>query len=244
MEKLFEIKNLSAGYEKKVIIKDVNLSAKSGEILALIGPNGAGKSTLLKTVSGQKKPMTGEVFITGESVYDMDKNQRAKKMSSLFTDRHHAELLKCYDVVSMGRYPYTKRLGILSEKDKSVVEDVMKRFDIIKIKDEYFDRLSDGQKQRVLLARAIAQKPEVLILDEPVTYLDIRYQLELMSGLRSLAGEGLFIMISMHELSLVRKYADRLLCIKDGGAKEVLNVDEFFENGHVEELFDIPKGSL
>ncbi|MCR5098410.1 MAG: ABC transporter ATP-binding protein [Lachnospiraceae bacterium] len=241
---IMEMKNLSVGYEDRVVVGGVDAVLYRGEILVLMGPNGAGKSTLLKTISGQLLPISGEVSLMGGSVFSMKPMERARHMSLLLTGQRMAEMMTCYDVVSMGRYPYTGRLGILSEDDKTVVAEAMERLDIAKLADKSFDKISDGQRQRVLLARALAQKPGVLMLDEPASHLDIKYQLELVEILRSLAGDGLSVIMSMHELLMVKKCANRLLCISEGRAEPVEDVQSFFDDGSVERLFDIPVGSL
>ena len=188
-------------------------------------------------------PGVGKTFM-GTSIFSMDPMERARHMSLLLTDKRMAELMTCRDVVEMGRYPYTSRLGILSQKDLEVVEEVMERLSITKLSDMFFDKISDGQRQRVLLARALCQKPRILILDEPASYLDIRYQLELLDILRQLADDGLSVIMSMHELSLVKRIADRLLCVKDGHARMVEDTEGFYENGGMGELFDIPDDKL
>ena len=185
----------------------------------------------------------GKTFI-GTSIFSMDPMERARHMSLLLTDKRMAELMTCRDVVEMGRYPYTGRLGILSQNDLEVVDEVMERLSIKKLSDMFFDKISDGQRQRVLLARALCQKPRILILDEPASYLDIRYQLELLDILRQLADDGLSVIMSMHELSLVKRIADRLLCVKDGYARMVEDTEGFYENGGMGELFDIPDDKL
>ena len=185
----------------------------------------------------------GKTFI-GTSIFFMDPMERARHLSLLLTDKRMAELMTCRDVVEMGRYPYTGRLGILSQNDLEVVDEVMERLSIKKLSDMFFDKISDGQRQRVLLARALCQKPRILILDEPASYLDIRYQLELLDILRQLADDGLSVIMSMHELSLVKRIADRLLCVKDGYARMVEDTEGFYENGGMGELFDIPDDKL
>ena len=198
----------------------------------------AGDPDLTEADSG-----VGKTFI-GTSIFSMDPMERARHMSLLLTDKRMAELMTCRDVVEMGRYPYTGRLGILSQKDEEVVDEVMERLSIKKLSDMFFDKISDGQRQRVLLARALCQKPRILILDEPASYLDIRYQLELLDILRQLADDGLSVIMSMHELSLVKRIADRLLCVKDGHARMVEDTEGFYENGGMGELFDIPDDKL
>ncbi len=241
---ILKTSDLSIGYEKRTVVSDISFEARLGEVLTLMGPNGAGKSTLLKTISGQLSAVSGEVTLLDRDLFSMPSDERARYMSLLLTGQPMVEMMTVYDVVAMGRYPYTGRLGILSKEDHAVVKQVMERLDITDLKDSFFDRISDGQRQRVLIARALCQRPKLLILDEPASYLDIRYQLELMEILSSLASEGLSVILSMHELSLVRRYSHRLLCIRDGQAKTVEDVEAFFASGGIEKLFDLPEGFL
>lgn len=241
---LLKTDKLSIGYDGTGIVRDVDLEAREGEILVVIGPNGAGKSTLLKTISGQLSPISGGITLLDSYLFSMSADERARHMSLLLTGQRMAEMMTVYDVVAMGRYPYTGRLGILSEDDRTVVSRVMERLNITDLSGAFFDKLSDGQRQRVLLARALCQEPDILILDEPASYLDIRYQLELSDILCSLAADGLSVILSMHELTLVRRLAHRLICIKAGHASVVDDVEQFFSSGGVEKLFDIPEGTL
>ena len=241
---LLKTEKLNIGYDGKVVVSDVNFEAESGEVLTVIGPNGAGKSTLLKTISGQLPAISGEIELMGKSLSAMSPDERACHMSLLLTGQRMAEMMTVYDVVAMGRYPYTGHLGILSDDDRAVVSKVMERLDISDLAYSFFDRISDGQRQRVLLARSLCQEPKLLILDEPASYLDIRYQLELMEILRSLAAEGLTVIMSMHELSLVRRLAARLICIKESRVDVVEDVDDFFVSGGIERLFDLPEGTF
>ena len=243
-EVLLKTEKLSIGYDGKAIVDEVDLEACQGEILVIIGPNGAGKSTLLKTISGQLPAISGGITLLDGDLFSMSADERARHMSLLLTGQRMAEMMRVYDVVAMGRYPYTGRLGILSEDDRAVVTRVMERLDITAFGDTFFDKLSDGQRQRVLLARALCQEPKLLILDEPASFLDIRYQLELSEILRSLAAEGLTVIMSMHELTLVRRLAQRLICIKDGHASVVDDVEQFFSLGGVEAIFDVPAGTI
>ncbi len=247
-EKRLTAKDLSVGYDGRAIANGIDFVVRSGEVVVVIGPNGAGKSTMLRTISGQIPQVDGDVTIYPDSeevsVFKIKPEVRAGYMSLLFTGHRGAEMMTCREVVEMGRHPYTGRLGILSDKDHETVDAVMKRLDIFGLSDTYFDKLSDGQKQRVLIARSLAQEPKVLILDEPASYLDIRYQLELVEVLRSLADEGLSVILSMHELSLIRKCADRVLCIYEKSAELFDNVDELLDGRTLYHIFMIPYGSI
>ena len=239
-----ETRGLSAGYNTTPIVAPVEFTLRDGEILVLLGPNGAGKSTLLKTVAGQLAPLGGTVYLCGEDMKTTSASDIAKRLSLLGTERQGAELMTCREVAASGRYPYTGRLGILSREDWRIVDRCIARMGAQALSSKPFDAVSDGQKQRILLARALCQEPEVLILDEPASYLDIRYQLELVKTLCSLAEDGLSILISLHELDLARRCGGRALCLKDGAVDRIGPMDEIFAGDYLERLFGLPAGSL
>ena len=174
----FSTKKLCVGYDNKPLIKDVEIALLKGEILSLIGPNGAGKSTVLKSIAGQLQLLGGVVYLGKHSISEMKANELAKKMSVVFTEKVKVELKTCRDIVATGRYPYTGRFGILSKEDERIVDEVIELTQITDICGKDFDKISDGQKQRVMLARAVCQEPEIVILDEPTSYLDIKYKLD------------------------------------------------------------------
>lgn len=174
----FSTKKMCVGYDNKPLIKDMEIKLREGEILCLIGPNGAGKSTVLKSIAGQLGLLGGAVYLGEDDLSEMKAEELAKRMSVVFTERVRVELKSCRDMVATGRYPYTGWFGILSEEDERIVDEVMRLTHITDISEKDFGKISDGQKQRVMLARAICQEPEIVILDEPTSYLDIKYKLE------------------------------------------------------------------
>ena len=171
MSGYLETKNLSVGYHGKPLIEDVSLCVQRGKIVTLIGPNGSGKSTILKTVIGQLPELSGTVYLDGETMRSRSRNDVARRMAILMTARVEPELMTCRDVVSSGRYPYTGRLGVLRDEDKKIVEQSLSQVDALAFADAPFSAVSDGQRQRVLLARALCQQPELIVLDEPTSAL-------------------------------------------------------------------------
>ncbi len=242
---LLETRALTAGYDRKPVVREADIVLHAGEVLVLIGPNGAGKSTLLKSIAMQLIPMAGTVCLEGKDMKSMRPDERARHMSVLLTGRKDTEWMTCREMASAGRFPYTGRLGILSDKDRGVVDRSLRRMGALELSELRFNSISDGQKQRVLLARALCQEPEVLVLDEPASYLDIRYQLELAEALRSLAhDEKMAVIVSLHELDLVKRCADRIVCLKDGHVDRIGSAGEIFAGDYLERLFDLPPGSL
>ena len=165
MSDFLSTENLTVGYDGQPLIREVCLSVQRGRIVTLIGPNGSGKSTILKTVVGQLSKVSGTVLLAGSPMEQLRQNEIAKKMAILMTQRVHPELMTCFDVVSTGRYPYTGALGLLSKEDKRIVMDAMALVHSADLADRPFEAISDGQRQRILLARALCQQPEIIVLD-------------------------------------------------------------------------------
>ena len=243
-EIVLHTKGLAAGYGEKAVLRDVSFSVRGGEILTLIGPNGAGKSTLLKTLARQLAPLAGTVCLDKEDLAPMHENELAKKLSIVTTERVRAELMTCADVAATGRYPYTGRLGILSEADKKIVAEAMALVHVTELAEQDFSRISDGQRQRVLLARAICQEPEALLLDEPTSFLDVRYKLEFLTTLRSLAREKhIAVVMSLHELDCAARISDTVLCVRDGAVDRVGRPAEILTSDYIETLYGMAPGS-
>ena len=236
---------LTVGYEGVPVVEAVDVVVRPGRIVTLIGPNGAGKSTLLKTLAGYLPAVEGCVYLTGTPIERLTEHERALVLSVMLTERLRTELLTCLDVVEMGRYPHTGRLGIISDSDREVVRGAMELVGVWDLRHQDFMRLSDGQRQRVLLARAICQEPRVMVLDEPTNYLDIRYQIELLGVLRTLAAErDIAIVMSLHELPLAHKVSDWVVCVKDGEVVAQGLPSEIFLPSVIDELYDLETGTF
>lgn len=236
----FKAKDLAVGYDGKALIEDIDISLNRGDILTLIGPNGSGKSTILKSISRQLKIISGDVALAGDSYDSLGISDMAKKMSVVLTDRIKPELMTCRDVVAMGRYPYTGRMGILTPEDEAIVTQAMEMTNIMDLTERDFSRTSDGQKQRVLLARAICQEPQIMILDEPTSFLDIKYKFELLDILRRLAKEkNTLIIMSLHEIALAKKITDYVMCIKGDRIYDYGVPEDVFTKQKIMALYDI-----
>lgn len=234
-----KIEHLSAGYRGKAVVPEVSLDIKKGEIISFIGPNGAGKSTLLKTLYRELAPVSGAVFIDDGDVAKMPLKELARKMSIVTTDRVKPEHMTCREVVMAGRLPYTDGFGVLGKEDRQAAEDAIALMKIEDFADKQFNNLSDGQKQRTLIARAIAQAPEFLVMDEPTSYLDIRYRMELMEVLEGLSQKGVTIVMSLHELELAVSVSDRLLLVYEDGTTVCKTPSEVMEEGLIKDLFSL-----
>ena len=242
---LLHTDGLSVGYHGKELIKEIGISLKMGEIVTLIGPNGAGKSTILKTIAKQLQEICGSVYVENTRLCELPEKELAKKMSIVFTERITPELMTVADVVAMGRYPYTGGLGILTPKDEAVVAQCMEQIRISPLKERNFMSLSDGQKQRVLLAKALCQEPEILILDEPTSYLDVKYKLEFLSMLQEMTRKKkIGVLMSLHELDLAERVSDKIVCVKGENIEHYGTPEEVFTDGFVDQLYEITDGTF
>lgn len=236
----FLTKKMCVGYENQPLIKEMEIALPRGEILSVIGPNGAGKSTVLKSIAGQLRLIGGTVYLGEENLSEMQRTDLAKKMSVVFTEKLKAELKSCREVVATGRYPYTGWFGILSKEDERVVDEAMDLVQVTELGGQDFHKISDGQKQRVMLARAICQEPEIIILDEPTSYLDIRHKLEFLSVLQKMREKkGLTVIMSLHELELAKIVSDKILCLKGEYVERYGTPAEVFEADFIEQLYGI-----
>ncbi|MCB6992707.1 ABC transporter ATP-binding protein [bacterium 210820-DFI.6.37] len=240
----FYTEGLTVGYNGVPLIKDIKIQMKKGEILTLIGPNGAGKTTILKSVMRQLAPIAGTVFLDNQDTKSISGKSLSQKMSVVLTGRVQTELMTCEDVVGTGRYPYTGRFGLLSEKDRKIVKESMELIHISELADRDFTKISDGQKQRVMLARAICQEPEVILLDEPTSFLDIKYKLEFLSILQHMARtRNLSVIMSLHELDLAERISDKILCVKGDRVDRIGPPEEIFQPGYIPSLYNMTVGS-
>lgn len=244
MSTYFRTQDLDVGYQGNVLIHDINIDIEKGKILTLIGPNGAGKSTILKSITRHLAKIHGAVYIDRHEIYDWSAREMAKCVAVMLTDRIHPELMTCEDVVGMGRYPYTNAVGRMTPRDREIVADSLRRVHATELAQRDFNTLSDGQKQRVMLARAICQEPQIIVLDEPTAYLDVRHKIELLDILREMAHErNITVVMSLHEIDLATKISDYLLCVKGDTIAAFGDPDEILKTGMIESLYDMHNGS-
>lgn len=242
-EQYINMNNLAVGYNGKALIHDICIGIEKGEIVTLIGPNGAGKSTILKSITRQLKIISGNVTIAEENLTKLSFRDLSTKMAVVLTERMKPELMTCHDIVATGRYPYTGKLGILSREDEQKVDEAMEAVHAQELGDRDFNAISDGQRQRVLLARAICQEPEIIILDEPTSFLDVRHKLELLSILRDMAKrKKITVIMSLHEIDLAEKVADKIICVKGDRIAHYGKPETIFKEDIIKELYGIDNG--
>ncbi|MCQ2593905.1 MAG: cobyric acid synthase [Treponemataceae bacterium] len=239
---MLKTSNLCVGYNKKILIDGINFNVQAGKILTLIGPNGSGKSTVLKTIIKELKALGGSVSLTGKNLFSEKEAFVSRHLSMVMTERIHPEMMTVREVVATGRYPYTGRLGILSDEDWKITEEAMKTVHCEKIADCNFNMISDGQRQRVMLARAICQDTEVIVLDEPVTFLDMYYKLDFLKTVKNLAlRKNKAIIMSLHDLDLVKKISDLILCLDGEKIVKIGTSDEIFRDDFIQKLYGLNK---
>ncbi len=239
---VLSVKDLNIGYDKKKppVISGIDIDIMEGETVVLLGPNGTGKSTFLYTVSGLLERLSGEIKLYGRDISEMSAENIALNVSVVLTKRPGSRWMSVKDMVETGRYPYTDRTGRLKDSDKEIVSQIMDEFGLKELSDELFCKLSDGQKQRVMIAKAVCQTPKLLIMDEPTGFLDIKYRYEIGELIRRQAKErNIAVLVSMHELDTAKRTADRVLCFKDGKTEYLGDNEGAFDEEHISRLFDI-----
>ena len=235
-----ELRGLAVGYNGKALIHGIEIGVKRGEIVTLVGPNGSGKSTILKTITSQLERISGQALLSGKDIREYSRKELAEQMAVVLTGRLQTELMTCRDVAAMGRYPYTGRLGILSEQDERKVDEALAQVHAEHLAERSFDAVSDGERQRILLARAICQEPEIIVLDEPTSFLDIRHKLELLSILHRMAREQkITVVMSLHEVDLAMKISDRILCVRGEEIFACGTPEEVLSDEVIRELYDL-----
>lgn len=237
-----ELVELCTGYsgrrESKLVSESLSLGIAPGEVVMLMGPNGSGKSTLMHTIAGLLKPLSGQVYISGTPLGGLKPSERAKLLSLVLTEKLAPSNMTVLDVVRLGRYPYTGITGRLMKQDDAVVEASVVACGLGSLVHRVFDTLSDGEKQRTLIARALAQETPLILLDEPTAHLDLPSRLEVVMMLRELAHSlGKSILISTHELDIALRWADTLWLMNRAGAVEAGCPEDLALSGAVERVF-------
>lgn len=214
---LIEIKDFTLPVQKRLLLDDVNATMSAGTLVALIGRNGAGKSTFLRAIAGLNRNYQGDIYIAGQNLKDISPLQLARSVSFVTTERVRIPNLRCRDVVAIGRSPFTNWIGRLSDEDEEIIGKSLNMIGMDQFAMRTMDTMSDGECQRVMIARALAQSTPIIMLDEPTSFLDLPARYELVELLKRLAHEeSKLILFSTHELDIAMKLADRIALIADG----------------------------
>ena len=219
-ESILHSEGLSVGYRAPVL-REVNLDFGSGQFIALLGPNGAGKTTLLRTLSRHLKPLAGRIEVLGRDLDTLSALELARLVAVCLTDNAKPPLLSVDEFVALGRYPHTGMMGRLSVHDAEIVERSLAAVTASGLSGRLVEQLSDGERQKVVLARALAQEPKLMLLDEPTAHLDLKHRIEVMGILRSLCrSHGLTVLASLHDIDVAAKVSDRVLLVQNGGIRD------------------------
>lgn len=224
---MIEITNLEIGYKSKgkhnSVFKGINLHLHAGDLVGLIGDNGIGKSTLLKTMTGNLAPLSGDIKINNKNSSQFTAQQLAQLLSIVVTEKIGGFNLTVWDVVATGRTPYINIFGKLTPEDETIVSKALEQLNLLPLKDKLIDELSDGQRQKVMIAKSLAQQTPIIVLDEPTAFLDHTSKHHLFATLKQLCAEqGKLIIVSSHDLELMKTYINRSVTMAEGNKMEVL----------------------
>lgn len=233
---------LSIGYRKgksvHAVQTNLNLNATEGGLVAILGPNGCGKSTLLRTLAGILEPLVGSVLVHGNKLHALTLQERAKCMSLVLTDTVQVVYMTVRDLVAMGRHPYTTLFGHLTDHDKACVDNALEAVRMTAFANRYVQELSDGERQRVMIAKALAQDTPLVLLDEPTSHLDLPNRIETILLLRRLTNEwGKTVLLSTHEIDLALRLADSIWLMDPSGGITVGTPAELMQSGRIQAVF-------
>ena len=233
-------KGLQAGYGERMIVRDVDLQVQRGDILSIIGPNGSGKSTLLKAMARLLPLNKGQVLLHGKDMHELPEKQIARMMAVMPQSMDFPADITVRELVSLGRMPYRGLFDAFGAKDKAVVDRVLALTNLADYQQRSIMALSGGERQRARLAMALAQEPELLLLDEPTTYLDIRHQLDLMLLIKSLHEKlGLTVAMVLHDLNHVARFSSRIVALQKGKIVADGSVQEVFKEKLIAALYGV-----
>ena len=227
---MLRIEDLSLSYGDKPVVQNLSLRVKKGQVVSIIGPNASGKSTILKSIAGIIKPVSGKIFIEEKDISKMDSKKLAQKVSILLQQNKNPDDISIEELVYFGRYPHKKWFEAFEASDQKIIEEAMKLTNTFALRDKTLETLSGGERQRAWIAMALAQEPDILLFDEPTTYLDLAHQIEFLELVNRLNKEtGVTVVLVLHDLNQAARYGNYLFAMKEGkifaqgSPEEVLN---------------------
>ncbi len=240
-QSILSVDSLQIGYghgrRKKILLSRLNACAFRGELVALIGRNGIGKSTLLRSIIGLQPSYEGKILINGENLSDIPRLDLAKRIGYISTEMVRVSNMTVFDLVSLGRFPHTNWIGSIDGRSREAIRSAIERSGMINLANRYISELSDGERQRGMIARLLAQDAGIMIMDEPTAFLDLPGKIEIMNLLKSLSLSGRTIIFSTHDINVALKLADRIwMMLKDGIIEGT--PEELVENGSFDNLFE------
>ncbi len=238
---MLNLQSLAVGYRntRGVVLSGIDLAAVPGDFICILGRNGSGKSTLMRTIAGLQTALSGTALLDGEDIASMRPATRARRIAVVLTERQFNPGLRVDDVIALARQPFTRWQGGLADDDRAAITDAVEVTGVVPLLRRFFTDLSDGERQRVMIARALAQTPHLMVLDEITAFLDLPSRVEIMALLRSQAREkGQIVLLSSHDLDLSLQLADRVWLLDDTGGFSVGSPDELSRSGALGRAFD------
>lgn len=236
---MLELKDLHIGYRKLLFQVD-DLKLRKGQLVSLIGPNGSGKTTLLNTILGITNSMKGEVLIENESIKELSKAKKVETISHVASKFDGVNHLTVYELIAMGRAPYTNMLNKLTSKDKTIVSEVIEKLDLKELQDKSTTNISDGERQIAMIGKAVAQETKMIILDEPTAFLDYSNRLKVMKLLKRIAiEENKLIIISTHNIEICLEFSDTILAVDSDEEKLRIYYDDISKEDLISDVFDM-----
>ncbi|MDR2444280.1 MAG: ABC transporter ATP-binding protein [Deltaproteobacteria bacterium] len=241
---ILEVKDLTVGY-KKPVLSNLSFKVIKGMFVSLLGPNGGGKTTLLRTISRHIEPISGKIFLKGQPISSFKPLDFARVVSVVLTDRAIPPLLSVLEFTALGRYPHLSLMGRMTDQDYRAVEAALAAVKAVHLADCFIDQLSDGELQKAILARALAQEPELMILDEPTSHLDLKHRVEVMGILRSLcSAKGLTVIAALHDVDVAAKISDQVLTVRAGQMTASGRPEEILSSQAVKDLYDFDQAGF
>jgi iron complex transport system ATP-binding protein len=235
---MLKIKNITCGYHNLPVLKEISFEIKEGEFLGIIGPNGSGKSTLLKSTSRSLKPYSGSIFYQGKDIYAIPQEKLAQSFAFVSQDTVFNFSFTVWEIVLMGRIPYLKRMQKEGARDIEAAKEAMRLTDTLKLSDRQVEELSAGERQMMLIARALTQEPKVLFLDEPTAHLDIGHQVQILNLVKQLNLEKkITVVIVLHDLNLASEYCQRLALLDNGALSCLGRPEEVLTYQNIEKVY-------
>ena len=237
---ILRTQEISFSYDQETVLRSISINIKSQEFIGVIGPNGSGKSTLLKLLGGVLKPDSGQIFLKEKNYIDYQRKQLAQSITWVPQEHPMVFSFKVSEIVLMGRHPYLSAFTFEGEDDIEIARSAMKQTQTLQFAERGFNEISGGEKQRVVIAGAIAQEPELMILDEPTSALDIKYQIQILNILKTLnENKKTTVVLAMHDLHLASKYCTRLILLEEGKIFKDGKTEEVLQKEHIEKVYGL-----
>ncbi len=235
-----KIDEIEFAYGEEVILKDISFNIEEGEFISIIGPNGSGKSTLLKTLNNIYTPRKGNIYLDGEKIQKIKRREIAKRISLVPQESQINYEFTVEEIVTMGRHPYKRRFEKENLEDKRIIEEAMEMTYTTKLRDKLITEISGGEKQRVIIAKALAQNSSIILLDEPTSSLDINHQIEVLELLKKLnKNKNTTVVIVLHDINIASRYSDRIIFLKDGKIISKGRPEEVVTKNNIKKAYDM-----